>query len=73
MNFVTVHTCFGSAEAQLVGSRLEAAKFHPTIANEASAAALGGYSKSTLIRVEVPEAEAADAREFLAAGDVPIE
>ena len=66
MTFVTIHTTFSSADAQLVGSRLEAANFHPTIANEYSAASLGGMSQSTLIRVEVPEAEAAEAKEFLA-------
>ena len=73
MNFTTVHTCFGSAEAQLVGSRLAAANFHPNIANETSASMLGGLSKATLIRVEVPEAEAAEAKEFLAAGNSPAE
>ena len=68
MDFVTVHTTFSSAEAQLIRSRLEVAEFHPNVANEASVT-LAGYSESTLIRVEVPEAEAADAKEFLAAGD----
>jgi hypothetical protein len=73
MDFVTIHTTFSSAEAQLVGSRLEAASFHPNIANEYSAANLGGMSQSTLIRVEVPEAEAVEAKEFLAAGNVTEE
>ena len=72
MDFVTVHTTFSSAEAQLVRSRLEASNFHPTVANEASVT-YAGYSESTLIRVEVPQAEAADAKEFLAAGEVPGE
>ncbi|MFO1488816.1 MAG: DUF2007 domain-containing protein [Verrucomicrobiota bacterium] len=69
MELIPVFTTFSSAEAQLTGSRLEAANFHPVIANEASAASLGGFSKSTLIRVEVPEEEAKDAKEFLAAGE----
>jgi len=71
MDFVIVHTTFSSAEAQLIGSRLNAANFHPTILNEASAANLGGFSTATLIRVEVPEAEATDAKEFLAAEETP--
>ena len=73
MEFVTVHTSFSLAEAQLVGSRLNAANFHPTILNEVSAANLGGFSEATLIRVEVPENEAAEAKEFLAAPATPME
>ena len=72
MDFVTVHTTFSSEEAQLVRSRLEVANFHPNIANEASVPMIG-FSESTLIRVEVPETEAAEAKEFLAAGEVPGE
>ena len=72
MDFITVHTTFSSAEAQLIRSRLEVANFHPNVANEASVA-LVGFSESTLIRVEVPKAEAAEAKEFLAAGDAPAE
>ena len=70
MDFVTVHTTFSSAEAQLVRARLEAANFHPNVANEASVT-YAGYSESTLIRVEVPEAEAAEVKEFLASPDAP--
>ena len=72
MKLVTVHTTFSSAEAQLVRSRLEIAGFHPHVANETSVT-FAGYSKSTLIRVEVPEAEAAEALEFLAASAAPVE
>ncbi len=72
MDFVTVHTTFASADAQLLRARLEAAGFHPHVANEASVM-FAGYSKSNLIRVEVPEAEAAAAQEFLAADDAPDE
>ena len=72
MTFVTVHTTFSSADAQLIRAQLEAANFHPNVANEASVT-YAGYSESTLIRVEVPEAEAVEAREFLAAGDAPVE
>ncbi len=72
MDFVTVHTTFSAAEAQLIRSRLEVADFHPNVANEASVA-FAGFSKCTLIHVQVPAAEAADAREFLAATETSAE
>ena len=66
MDFVTVFTAFSPAEAQLVRSRLEAADFHPFVADELSALSIDGYSLAAGgIRVQVPEPEAADAREFL--------
>jgi len=65
MDFATVFTTFNQSEAQLVRSRLEAANFHPFVANENASAWLGGSSAAIMLRVEVPEAEAADAREFL--------
>ena len=67
MNLVTIATSFNLAEAGLVCSRLEAAGFHPFLANEMAAGWLGGTSTSTLLRIEVPEDEAAEAKEFLAA------
>jgi hypothetical protein len=70
MNLVTVSTHFSLAEAGLTRSRLEAAGFHPFIANEMAAGWLGGTSTATLLRVEVPEDEAAEAKEFL---DAPAE
>ena len=66
MNLVTVFTAFSPAEAQLVRSRLEAAEFHPFVTDELSALSIEGYSLAAGgIRVQVPESEAADAREFL--------
>jgi len=66
MEMVTVFTAFSPAEAQLVRSRLEAANFHPFVANELSALSIDGYSLAAGgICVQVPETEAADAREFL--------
>ena len=62
-----VFTTFNQAEAQLVRSRLEAANFHPFIANENVAQWLGGLSTATTLRIEVPETEAAEAKAFLAA------
>jgi hypothetical protein len=69
VDFATILTTFNLTEAQLACSRLEAANFHPFVANE-NAAWLGGfgtYSAAGMLRVQVPEAEAADAREFLKA------
>ncbi len=66
MDFVTIHTAFNPADAQLVRSRLEAAGFHANVAHELSALSLDGYALAAGgIRVQVPEAEAAEAGEFL--------
>jgi Putative prokaryotic signal transducing protein len=68
MDFATVFTAFNPADAHLVRSRLEAAGFHPFIANENSALGTEGYALAVGgIRVQVPEVEAAEAREFLKA------
>ena len=67
MNLVTIATSFFLAEAELVRSRLEAANFHPFVANEMAAGWLGGTSTATLLRIQVPEDEAAEAAAFLAA------
>ena len=68
MTNVTVYTAREPADAQLVRSRLEAAGFHPFVADENAAFYTGGDSAATNgIRVQVPDSEAADAREFLAA------
>jgi len=66
MNLVTIATDFNLVEAELTRSRLEAAGFHAFVANELAAGWLGGTSSATLLRVEVPEDEAAEAKEFLA-------
>ena len=74
MNLVTVFSSFSPAEAQLIRSRLEAANFHAIVTHELSALSLEGYSMAAGgILVQVPEDEAADARELLAAGDAPAE
>lgn len=66
MQLVTIFTAFNPAEAQLVRSRLEAAEFHPTVKNEISALSMEGYALAAGgIQVQVPEDEAAEAREFL--------
>jgi hypothetical protein len=65
MKPVVIFTTFNQAEAQLVRSRLEAANFHPFIANENVAQWLGGLSTATTLRIEVPEVEATEAKAFL--------
>ena len=71
MNLVTIATNFNLADAGLVCSRLEAAGFHPVMGNENASSWLGGtMSTATMLRIEVPENEAADAKEFL---DAPAE
>ena len=68
MDFATVFSTFNPAEAQLVRARLEAAGFQSFVVGEAAAFSMEGYSVAAGgIRVQVPEAEAADAKEFLAA------
>ncbi len=52
-------------------SRLEAAGFHPFVADEAAALGTEGYALAIGgIRVQVPESEAVEARAFL---DAPAE
>ena len=66
MKLVTVFSGFNPAEAQLVRSRLDAAGFHATVANELSALSMEGYSMAVGgINVQVPETEADEARTFL--------
>ena len=67
MKMVTIFSGFNAVEAQLIRARLETAEFHPFLANENAPNTLGGFSKSTLVRVEIPEDEFEAAREFLAA------
>ena len=74
MSPVTIFKAFNPAEAQLVRSRLEAAGFHPFVADELSAFSIDGYSLAVGgIRVQVPESEAADAKEFLETPTAPAE
>src|SRR5438045_2235890 len=63
---VTVATAFNPADAHLTRSRLEAAGFHAAVLNELSALSMDGYALAVGgIRVQVPESEAAEAKEFL--------
>ena len=74
MKLVTVFTAFNPAQAQLIRSRLEAAEFHAVVTHELSALSLDGYAMAAGgILVQVPENEAAEAKEFLAAETPPDE
>ena len=67
MNLVTIAKEYNDNEAQLKRSRLEAAGFHPVLANEAGAVWMGSAISPEAILVQVPDDEAADAQEFLKA------
>ena len=70
MSLVTVYRTFSSGDAQLVRSRLEAANLQASVTHELSALSLDGYALAAGgILVQVPEEEAADAREIIAARD----
>ena len=71
MKLVTIATNFNLADAGLVCSRLDAAGFHPTLVNENASSWLGAtMSQASMLRIQVPENEAAEAKEFL---DPPAE
>ena len=66
MDLKTVFRAFNSAEAQLVRSQLEAAEFIVFVADETSALSMEGYVLGAGgIRVQVPEAQEADATDLL--------
>lgn len=67
MKLVSVFKGWNLNEAQLVCSQLESADFHPVLLNEYTAMMFGGIFP---VHIKVPEIEAAEAKEFLAA---PVE
>jgi hypothetical protein len=74
VELITVSRAFNPADAQLVRSRLEAAGFHAAVMHELSSLSLDGYALAAGgILVQVPDTEAADAQEFLAADSPPDE
>jgi hypothetical protein len=72
MPLVTVFNAFNPADAQLARCRLEAAQFHAVVTHELSALSMDGLAAGGIL-VQVPDEEAADAREFLAADPPPDE
>ena len=73
MNLVTVFTAFNPAEAEVISSRLEASDFHPVVQHDNPSTTLGFGTKVGGVLVQVPEDEAADAKEFLNAPSEPAE
>lgn len=70
MTFVTVFTTFNPAEAQLICSLLDAAGLQAVVNNEASALSVaGGAAAVGGVHVQVPDDQAAFARELIAARD----
>ena len=66
MSIKTVFRALNSAEAQLVRSHLEAANFNVFVADESSALSMDGdVLGAGGIRIQVPDNEEVDAREFL--------
>ena len=66
MALVTVSRAFNPADAHVVRSRLDAAGFHAVVTNELSSLSLDGYAMAAGgILVQVPESEAAEAKQFL--------
>jgi len=71
MSLVTIFKAFSPIEAEMTRARLETAGFHAVVIGDLAAMSMEGYSVATGgIRVQVPEDEAAEAREFLDAGPV---
>ena len=57
-----------TVQAQIIGSRLQAAGMDATVEGEAAALSMEGYSLSTGgIRVQVPSSQEADARQLIEA------
>jgi len=74
MNLVTVFSSFNQIEAQMIWSRLDASKFHAVVTHETAALTMDGYAMAAGgILVQVPESEAADAKDFLAAPASPAQ
>jgi len=68
MDLVVIFKSSNLNDAGLVRARLEAAGFHPVLANEYTANVFGSGPYSIApVHIQVPAEEAEDAREFLAA------
>ena len=70
MRLVTIFQTFSPAEAQLIRSRLEAADFQTFVTHELASLSMDGYAMAAGgVLVQVPEAEAEEARTLLDAAD----
>jgi hypothetical protein len=74
VSHVTIFKGWNLNEAELIRSRLEAAGFHTIVVNEYAANMFGGSTNAlSPVSVQVPESEAADAKEFLETPTAPAE
>ncbi|MEK7707242.1 MAG: hypothetical protein AAB380_04530 [Verrucomicrobiota bacterium] len=73
MKLVTISKEFCVADADLKRSRLEAAGFHAFVNNVSVAGYLGTAIATGGVLLQVPESEAADAKEFLVSPAAPAE
>ncbi len=74
MNLVTVYTALNPADAQRVRAQLDAAGFHAVVSHELSALSIEGYALGAGgILVQVPAAEADEARALLEAPPESVE
>ena len=71
MQLVTISKELNDTDAQMKRSQLEAAGFNPVITNGGTALWLGTAITIGGILLQVPESEAADAKEFLNAPPRP--
>jgi len=70
MTLTTVYRAFSSADAHLIRSRLDAAGFHAVLQHELASLSMEGYSMAAGgILVQVPDSEAAAARELIESKD----
>ncbi|HWN96063.1 MAG TPA: DUF2007 domain-containing protein [Methylomirabilota bacterium] len=70
MELVTVFRTFNPGEAELIRSRLDAAEFDVTLTHSLASLSLEGYALAAGgILVQVPDTEAQDAKDLLAARD----
>lgn len=73
MNLITISRELNLTEADLKFARLEGAGFHPFIKDASSATYLGTAIATGGYQLQVPESEAAEAREFLNSSVTPLE
>ena len=72
MKLVTVYRTFSSGDAHLVCSRLEASNLQATVTHELAALSMEGYAVAAGgILVQVPEDQAAEAKELIELRDLP--
>ena len=73
MNLVTIYRALNPADAQVVRSRLEASEFTVFVNHEIVTTSIEGYALTAGgILVQVPEDQAADARQLISGEPPPL-